>query len=225
MSIPFIQCKKVKGVYKLNWLIILAFAVSSSIDNLGVGISYGVRKIQIRMVPNILIAVICFLMSMAGISFGLWLSNILPGMLPMIFGAFLLFIIGIRIILLSVPRKKGNSEEVSEPTKQPISIKGILRNPEVADVDKSGEIGWGSNHTRCCVIRKCSYQWIRCWITGLSPLAISLTAAIGSFICVWAGVNVGSKLADVRIGSFNVGQFGTIISGVIILVVAFTAFF
>ncbi|EKN68096.1 hypothetical protein BAZO_06269 [Schinkia azotoformans LMG 9581] len=77
----------------MNWLIILAFAVSSSIDNLGVGISYGIRKIQIRMGPNILIAVICFLMSMAGISFGLWLSNILPGMLPMIFGAFLLFLL------------------------------------------------------------------------------------------------------------------------------------
>ncbi|MED4351924.1 sporulation membrane protein YtaF [Schinkia azotoformans] len=210
----------------MNWLIILAFAVSSSIDNLGVGISYGIRKIQIRLGPNILIAVICFLMSMAGISFGLWLSNILPGMLPMIFGAFLLFIIGIRIILLSAPRKKGNLEEVSEPTKQPTSIKGILRNPEVADADKSGDIGWGEAIILGVALSANALtNGLGAGLLGLSPLAISLTAAIGSFISVWAGVNVGSKLADVRIGSFTVGQFGTIISGVIILIIAFTAFF
>lgn len=97
----------------MTWLIISAFAVSSSIDNLSVGMSYGIRKIDIRL------------------------------------GA------------------------------------GLL---------------------------------------GLSPLAIALTAAIGSFISVWAGVNLGSRLAVVRIGSFTVGQFGTLLSGVIILIIAFTAF-
>ncbi|HAS00579.1 MAG TPA: sporulation membrane protein YtaF, partial [Brevibacillus sp.] len=31
----------------MNWLLILGFAVSSSLDNLGVGISYGIRNIRI----------------------------------------------------------------------------------------------------------------------------------------------------------------------------------
>lgn len=62
-------------------------------------------------------------------------------------------------------------------------------------------------------------------LLGFSPLAISLTAAIGSFISVWVGVRLGYKLADVRIGSFTLGQFGTILSGVIILVLAFSVFF
>ncbi len=210
----------------MGWMIILAFAVSSSIDNLGVGISYGIRKIQIRIGPNILMAVICFLMSMAGISFGLWLSKILPGMLPVIFGAFLLFIIGIRIILLSVPRKKEVSKKESGETKQAASITGILRNPEVADVDKSGEIGWGEAILLGVALSANALtNGLGAGLLGLSPLAISITAAIGSFISVWAGVNAGVKLADVRIGSFTLGQFGTIISGIIILVIAFTAFF
>lgn len=209
----------------MNWLIIFAFAVSSSIDNLGVGLSYGIRKIQVRMGPNSLIAVICFLMSMAGISFGLWLSTILPGMLPIIFGSFLLLIIGIRILLLSAPRKKGISEEASEPAKQPTGITGILHNPEIADTDKSGEIGWGEAIILGVALSANALtNGLGAGLLGLSPLAISLTAAIGSFISVWAGVKAGSKLADVRIGSFTVGQFGTIISGVLILVIAFTAF-
>jgi hypothetical protein len=48
-----------KGEYKMEWLFILGFALSSSIDNFGVGISYGVRKIRIRWLSNLLIAAIC----------------------------------------------------------------------------------------------------------------------------------------------------------------------
>ncbi|MBS4198351.1 sporulation membrane protein YtaF [Bacillus sp. FJAT-49732] len=209
-----------------TWLIILAFAVSSSIDNLGVGISYGIRKIHIRTGPNCMIAVICFLFSMAGISFGIWLSKILPGMLPVIFGSFLLFVIGLRIILLATPRKKGNEKEVITSDKQPKGIESILKNPELADIDKSGEIGWGEAILLGVALSANALtNGLGAGLLGLSPLAISITAAIGSFISVWAGVNVGAKLANVRIGKFTVGQFGTVLSGAIILVIAFTAFF
>lgn len=208
------------------WLIILAFAVSSSIDNLGVGISYGIRKIHIRTGPNFMIAVICFLFSMAGISFGLWLSKILPGMLPVIFGSFLLFVIGIRIILLANPRKKEAVNVVNKTDDHPQLIKGILKNPELADLDKSGYIGWGEAVLLGVALSANALtNGLGAGLLGLSPLAISLTAAIGSFISVWAGVKLGAKVAEVRIGSFTLGQFGTVLSGAIILVIAFTAFF
>lgn len=48
---------------------------------------------------------------------------------------------------------------------------------------------------------------------------------MGSFISVWAGVKLGYKLAAVRFGSFTLGEFGTIISGIIILIIAITTFF
>lgn len=208
----------------MSWLIILAFAVSSSVDNLGVGITYGIRKIRIGVAANLLIGLICFLMSIAGISFGVWLSKILPGLFPVIIGSFILIIIGIRIILLAVPRKKALHESHKEGNPSS-GMKGILRNPEAADVDNSGEIGWGSDNTRCSLISECSYQWLRRRSSWFSPLAISLTAAIGSIISVWAGVKLGHKLAAVRIGSFTLGEFGTIISGIIILIIAITAFF
>lgn len=210
----------------MTWLIILAFAVSSSIDNLGVGISYGIRKIHIRVGPNLLIGIICFLMSLAGISFGIWLSKILPGMLPVIFGAVLLFIIGIRIILLAAPRKKASLTVETPAPQRPKSIKGILKNPETADSDGSGEIGWGESIILGIALSANALtNGLGAGLLGLSPLAISLTAAIGSVVSVWAGVRLGVNLANIRIGSFTVGQFGTIISGVLILVIAFTSFF
>jgi len=206
----------------VNWLIILAFTFSSSIDNLGVGLSYGVRKINVAFGKNLLIAIICFLMSMGGITFGVWLSTILPGMLPVIIGALLLFIIGIRIILLAKPQNEmdGNNDM------QPKNVQDILRNPEEAHFKKSGEIGWGESVLLGVALSANALtNGVGAGLLGLSPLIISITAAIGSFITVWMGVKLGSKVADVRVGTFTVGQFGTIISGVILLIIAFLAFF
>ncbi|MFS0646257.1 sporulation membrane protein YtaF [Siminovitchia sp. 179-K 8D1 HS] len=207
------------------WLLILGFAASSSLDNLGVGISYGIRRMHIRLGPNFLIAVICFLFSIAGISSGLWLSKILPGILPLIFGSFLLFVIGIRIILLAAPRNHL-PQKGEDHCKQPRSIKSILKNPELADADQSGEIGWGEAVILGIALSANALtNGLGAGLLGLSPLAISVTAAVGSFISVWAGVNLGAKLSNVRIGSYTLGQFGTFLSGAIILVIAVTAFF
>ncbi|MGE7945450.1 sporulation membrane protein YtaF [Lysinibacillus sp. NPDC093688] len=209
----------------MNWLMIVAFTFSSSIDNLGVGLSYGIRKINVRFDKNIVISVICFLMSMGGITFGVWLSKILPGMLPVIIGALLLFIIGIRIILLAKPRKEETSIVGSNNKIQSKNVQDILKNPEEAHFNKSGEIGWGESILLGIALSANALtNGVGAGLLGLSPLVISITAAIGSFITVWIGVKLGSKVADVRIGSFTLGQFGTIISGVILLIVAIGAF-
>ncbi|MFJ7183048.1 sporulation membrane protein YtaF [Lysinibacillus xylanilyticus] len=210
----------------MTWLIILAFTFSSSIDNLGVGLSYGIRKINVRFDKNILISVICFLMSMAGITFGVWLSKILPGMLPVVIGAVLLCIIGIRIILLAKPRKQETSiVDRKNEMQSNNNVQDILRNPAEAHFNKSGEIGWGEAVLLGIALAgNALTNGVGAGLLGLSPLVISILAAIGSFITVWLGVKLGSKVADVRIGSFTVGQFGTIISGVMLLIIAFAAF-
>lgn len=201
----------------MTWLIILAFAVSSSIDNLGVGISYGIRKIKIGVGANCLIAVVCFVLSMGGITFGMLISKILPGILPVIFGAFLLVVIGIRVILLAKPSTKKDKELST--------ISGILKNPEVADIDQSGHIGWlEAIFLGIALSANALANGLGAGLLGLSPLAISITAAIGSFVSIWVGVKAGRKLADVRIGTFSMGQFGTILSGIIIVIIAISTF-
>ncbi|MFJ7936215.1 sporulation membrane protein YtaF [Sporosarcina sp. NPDC096371] len=210
---------KNKRCCMVTWLIITAFAVSSSIDNLGVGMSYGIRNIHIRLGANLLMTLTCFLMSIGGITFGVWLSTILPGMMPMIFAAILLIVIGIRVILLAKPNHVDHSKENT-------SMKEILRNPEMADVDKSGHIGWfEAIFLGVALSANALTNGLGAGLLGLSPLAIALTAAVGSFISIWVGVKLGCRLATVRIGSYTVGQFGTILSGIIILIIAFTAFF
>ncbi|ATO48305.1 sporulation membrane protein YtaF [Brevibacillus laterosporus] len=205
----------------MNWLLILGFAVSSSLDNLGVGISYGIRNIRIGFLSNCVIAGICFILSEIGIYFGQLLTAILPGILPVLIGALLLFVIGVRIILLAFPRKEQVLAISSEGGVNTRSIKGILQNPEEVDLDKSGGIGVGEAFILgIALAANAVTNGLSAGLMGLSPHAISLTAAIGSFITLWAGVALGKKVASIRIASFTLGQFGTIISGVMLLVIA-----
>ncbi|MCW9130710.1 sporulation membrane protein YtaF [Bacillus paramycoides] len=201
------------------WMMILALTFSSSIDNLGVGISYGIRNIRISHFSNLIISVICFLFSLAGIYFGLWLSKILPGIMPVVIGSFLLVVIGLRIVLLAIPRKvvdEGAEGEVAST-----EINGLTKN-----IGESGGIGFvESIFLGIGLSANALTNGLGAGLFGLNPIAICVTAAIGSFITVWGGVALGRKIAHVRIGKFTLGQFGTLISGTLLLIIAFAAFF
>lgn len=227
--ILLIQCRSVKQGRRnfMSWLIVLGFAISSSVDNLGVGMSYGIRNIRIGLVSNLLVAMICFVFSAAGILFGKWFSIMMPGLFPVLVGAFLLFVIGIRIILLTTPHSKRMSTDQDDHllvhTK---SIAAILDNPEIADADRSGEIGLGEAiFLGIALSANALTNGLGAGLLGFSPLAISSATAIGSFITIWLGVYLGKKLADVQIGSYTLGELGTIISGIILLIIATTTFF
>ncbi|MED4283308.1 manganese efflux pump [Priestia megaterium] len=198
-----------KGEYKMEWLFILGFALSSSIDNFGVGISYGVRKVRIKWLSNLLIAAICFLFSIVGIMFGRWVSTILPGVFHVIVAVVLLTLIGIRIILLVGSQRNNGSDELDSSGQENVRYIGWIESSVLGVALSANALTNG----------------LGAGLLGLSPLAISLTSAFGSFITIWLGVMVGKKAANVQIGKFTLSQFGTLISGMTILIVAFTQIF
>lgn len=215
----------------MQWIMILGLAVASSIDNLGVGISYGIRKIKIGALSNAFISIICFIFSMAGLMFGQWISKVLPGMLPTLLAAFILLVVGMRIVLLT--SHHGNTKEeatvvlkASGGENSGYSLERMLQKPEEADKDKSGTINlWEATILGVALSANALTNGLSAGLIGLSPLAISLTAAIGSFVTLWAGALLGHKLANIRIGRYTVGQFSTVLSGVIIILIAINSFF
>lgn len=85
---------------------ILLLSLSSSIDNFGVGLSYGIRNIRIGFLANFIIAIIAFIFSEMGILFGQYISKVFPGTLSDVIGTLFLFVIGLRIILMTIPQKR-----------------------------------------------------------------------------------------------------------------------
>src|SRR5699024_6941184 len=100
------------------WLLIIGFAISSSIDNFGVGLSYGVQRVRIPPTSNALIAAICFIFSLIGIVSGAWLAVLLPGILPDLIAFAVLSTIGIRIMVIAFRQQRKHQANVfSEPEK------------------------------------------------------------------------------------------------------------
>ena len=206
-----------KGCDILNWLFILCFALSSSFDNLGVGITYGIRKIRINLIANIVIAFICFILSYFGIVFGRLISDIIPGRIPLVISAVFLLAIGLRFIWISLPFKQNVKEEFTEMK----GLKSILQNPECVDFNKSKDIQILEAIVLGIALSvNALTNGLSAGLLEYSPFAISLASAIGSYIALWFGIKIGQSFADIQIGPFKLGEFGTLISGVLLVIIA-----
>jgi len=209
----------------MNWLILLGFTFSSSLDNLGAGLTYGIRNIRIGPLSNAIIAAVCFVFSYLGIWFGQWISAVLPGMVPVLVGSFLVLVIGLRIVLLALPRKRPAPAAEPQETEPARGIAAILRHPERADLDRSNHIGIGESLLLGAALSANALtNGISAGLFGFSPLIISLAAALGSFATIGFGAWLGARAAGVRIGSFTLGQFGTLLSGLILMGIAVRSF-
>ena len=151
----------------------------------------------------------------------------MPGSLPDIVAAFLLFVIGIRIILMTTPRKKKKQNlQIEEKQDDKSYFEQILSKPEIADLDRSNEIGiLESIILGSALSANALTNGLSAGLIGLSPFAISLTAAVGSLLTISLGTNLGKRMSDVHIGRFSLGEFGTLISALIIILIALETVF
>lgn len=105
----------------LNYIML---AISVSIDALGIGISYGMRKSYITLKLNILIAIIVFSMCLLGFSIGSFLSLFFDDFILKIIGSIILLILGSHIIIKETILSK-NKNEKREDKNEKTFVKGI----------------------------------------------------------------------------------------------------
>ena len=132
----------------------LFLAISSSIDSLGIGITYGIKNTKITIGAKSILFFISFIISIISIYFGNLLKFIFPDFLIHYLGAFLLILMGLFMCFQSLKKSKRddivkNSKnlEMSDTEKiysffikcLGITIK-IIKNPSSSDLDKSNVI-------------------------------------------------------------------------------------
>jgi len=132
----------------LHLLTILLLSFSSNLDNVGVGVSYGIRKINIPFTSNLLIALVTSagtLMSvLLGQSIYLFISAEMTGLL----GGGIIIAAGIWVLFQEKflhrgqepPEEKQLVAETGLPRFGFRQIVSILDNPIIADWDFSGHI-------------------------------------------------------------------------------------
>jgi putative Mn2+ efflux pump MntP len=88
-----------------NILRALLFAVCANMDNLSIGISYGIQKIKVSFLPNLIIALITLFGTALSMLAGAGITSILSPDTAKIIGGVILIIIGLYYILKVVFKK------------------------------------------------------------------------------------------------------------------------
>lgn len=187
----------------MNILSSLLFAVSANADNFVVGLSYGIKKIKIGVVSNLLISFI----SVSGTALSMLLSRFIVGPIPENISSFLG---SIMLILIGV-------WTVVKPFVKKVRSVGILDHPEIADRDNSSTIEAKESIALALALTLNNVGLgIGASITGLNIVVTSIFTFAFSLLMIVGGYFLGSHyLSKV----FN--KRATVISGLLIIVLGF----
>ena len=140
----------------------LILAISSSIDSLGIGITYGIKNTKISYMAKVVLFAISFIISIISIWFGTVLKNILSISFTKYIGGFILIFMGVFMFFQAIKKDKNkekfnnllSSDKLNKNTIQYVNKEKIysffirflgitiqiIKNPSSSDFDKSNSI-------------------------------------------------------------------------------------
>lgn len=196
----------------------LLFSISSNLDNLVVGIAYGVKKINVGLIPNLLIAIVTSTGTLLSMSLGLYIAKFLPHYLSNSLGAFIIVILGIYFLIQSIIKLKNNTISKELALK---NIHDMVEYAEKSDLDNSGDI---SIKESLLVALGLTFNnlgtGIAASITGVSIVFTVVFTFILSILTIIFGETLGSNV----LGKFS-GKYAPLFSGILLIILGIIEFF
>lgn len=186
----------------------IAIAIASNLDNAGVGIAYGVRKIRISTVPNLVIAVISGIATYLSGFLGDIITRYVPARTASWLGAAVMIIVGLWV--MSEPWRKRR-----DGSKSGNVVVRILRDPVEADFDKSATIGMAE--AMVLGVALAMNALVGGFDAGVFHIGILLTAlmvALFSFLLLGLSAYLGSRYA-----AETLGDKATYIAGILLILI------
>lgn len=186
---------------------ILLFALSANLDNFTVAITYGMRKIRIGCLANLLIAGISGGGTWLCMSAGIEIGQFLPHALASAAGSLLLVGMGLWSI------KSALFPKPSIPAHQPgIHLGELLDSPEKADADASGCIDLQEAAVLAIALTiNNAGLGLGASIAGIDILLTTLCTAFCSVVAIFIGCWIGKSWA-----SHALGRFAPLVAGIVV---------
>ncbi|TAL55832.1 sporulation membrane protein YtaF [Pandoraea sp.] len=206
---------------------ILLIAVSSNLDNIGVGTSYGVRKINIPIASNLLIAVVTatgtFLSIILGQTVCLFISRGTAGLL----GGGIIVVAGLWVVFqerfMHGVREPSQAEPILKARCSRYGLRHIVQildNPIVADWDFSGHIDLREALALAFALTINNIpNGVGAGTLGLNAYAMTAAVFVVSIITIWLGIYFG------KLGVRWMGRFTGVLGGVLLICVGFYEIF
>lgn len=182
---------------------ILFFGLAANLDNLGIGISYGVRKVRIPFLSNFFIALLSGLVAALSVLTGELLSRAIDW--ANIAGSVLLMAIGLWVAWpkqakeLALPVSVPVSKTYSVPVKPFGLLIEITKDPSLADLDANGFISSKEAIVLGLTLSfNCIATGVSAGLTGLAPIPVALSVFLFSMAAISTGYITGWRSAAQR---------------------------
>ncbi|MBP2000712.1 putative sporulation protein YtaF [Paenibacillus shirakamiensis] len=190
-------------------LAVLIIGLASNLDNAGVGIAYGVRKIRIPWYSNLAIAIISFLATVLSGLFGSLISAWVEPWVGQLVGTLVIVGVGVWVVIQPFLEQKKSLPEHSG------HITRLLSNPEEADRDLSQSISLGESILLGAALAMNALAGgFNAGITHLNVWLTSLSVGVFSFLLLSLCSLFGEKYAAEKLGNR-----ATVISGLLLIII------
>lgn len=196
-------------------------AVSSNLDNLGVGLSYAFRKIRVPIASNVLIAAITASGTFISIQFGTLTHQFIGESTASLVGGGIVLLAGIWILiqdaLLHRAARRHHNDHVNDSERSTYGIDavlGVIDDPAEADRDQSGTIDPKESLTLAFGLSINNIpNGVAAGMLGLDPLMMAALVFLTSIVMLWGGTNFG------QIGARWLGKTAVPLAGLLLIFV------
>lgn len=108
----------------------ILLAISSSIDSLGIGITYGIKNTKISLIGKIILFIISITITYLSIFLGNFIQSIFPSFLTKLIGSGILIFIGIYICFEALNQKSNSSNVFNNPISSDLDNSKIIDSKE-----------------------------------------------------------------------------------------------
>lgn len=133
----------------MHFIEIILLSAAISVDALGAGLTYGIRRIRVPVGAALLVAVTSLVGTAVSTIVGSTAGNWLTPLLAERIGGLILVAMGLWIGLEGIRDRRRNNVAISADLLLSLRVKPlgvmiqVMRCPEIADVDRSGQLGFG----------------------------------------------------------------------------------
>lgn len=174
----------------MDYIPILLFAVSSSTDNFIIGLSYGIFKIKINIICNLIIAFISCIGTFVSMLIGETIGNYIPSIYSNYLGSILLILLGLYMLTSSLRGKNFTSNK----DKKINCYENFIEHPEIIDSNNSKNIEFKESVLLGIILCINNFSLgIGASITGLNIYLTSFSSMIFSIMFIKLGFYIGNR--------------------------------
>jgi len=197
------------------FLSIFLLCLAPNLDNMAIGLAYGVRKINVPFKSNFAIALFSGFATLISSFFGSLLANYIPNYIGNVIGGCIVCLMGIYTIISYLHIKRISKKSNENGNQYLDNLKAVMDDPSIADRDYSGDISLKESILLGIALAiNCLGTGFGAGMTGVNVLVLTVAVIVFSLITISLGAFVGKCYA-----SRFLGDRSTIISGLLLLIV------